>query len=277
LAERRIAGAPVSLLLAAALAVAGGPASADTSDLVSQTALRVCADPANLPFSNDRGEGFENRIAQVLGEALGRPVSYTFYPQATGFVRRTLFEGRCDVIIGYAQGDELVLNTNHYYTSAYALVTRADGPLAGVEALSDPRLKDARIGVPAGTPPGDHMARHGLVAKARPYKLMVDTRVESPPAQMIADLAAGRIDAAVMWGPLAGWHARGAPTPLTVTPLLKEDGPPRLFYRITMGVRQGEETWKRQLNSLLRRNKDRIDAVLAEFGVPLVDDFGKAE
>jgi quinoprotein dehydrogenase-associated probable ABC transporter substrate-binding protein len=269
-------GALAPLLLAAALAAAG-PAAADTSDLVSQTSLRVCADPANLPFSNDRGEGFENAIAAVLGEALGRPVAYTFFPQATGFVRRTLFEGRCDVIIGYAQGDELVLNTNHYYTSAYALVVKADGPLAGVDTLADPRLKDARIGVPAGTPPADHMARHGLVAKARPYKLMVDTRVESPPAQMIADLAAGRIDAAVMWGPLAGWRAKASPAPLSVTPLLKEEGPPRLFYRITMGVRQGEETWKRQLNSLLRRNKDRIDAILADFGVPLVDDFGKAE
>jgi quinoprotein dehydrogenase-associated probable ABC transporter substrate-binding protein len=277
LAESRVRGAFAPLLLAAAFAVAGGAASADTSDLVSQTSFRVCADPANMPFSNDRGEGFENRIAEVLGEALGRPVSYTFFPQATGFVRRTLFEGRCDVIIGYAQGDELVLNTNHYYTSAYALVVKADGPLAGVDTLSDPRLKDARIGVPAGTPPGDHMARHGLVAKARPYKLMVDTRVESPPAQMIADLAAGKIDAAVMWGPLAGWHAKDSPVPLTVTPLLKEEGPPRLFYRITMGVRQGEETWKRQLNSLLRRNKEKIDAVLAEFGVPFVDDFGKAQ
>ena len=114
MAELRARGAFAPLLLAAAFAVAGGAASADTSDLVSQTSLRVCADPANLPFSNDKGEGFENRIAEVLGEALGRPVSYTFYPQATGFVRRTLFEGRCDVIIGYAQGDELVLNTNHY-------------------------------------------------------------------------------------------------------------------------------------------------------------------
>jgi quinoprotein dehydrogenase-associated probable ABC transporter substrate-binding protein len=276
LADRARRGA-VALVLTAALSAVGAPTSADTSDLVSKTRFRVCADPANLPFSNDRGEGFENAIAEVMGEALGRPVEYAFYPQATGFVRRTLFEGRCDVIVGYAQGDELVLNTNHYYTSAYALVTRSDGPLAGVDALSDPRLKDAAIGVPAGTPPADHMARHGLVAKARPYRLMVDTRVENPSARMVEDLAAGRIDAAVMWGPLAGWHAKASPVPLTVTPLLKEEGPPRMFYRITMGVRQGEETWKRQLNSLLRRNKDRIDAILADFGVPLVDDFGKAQ
>ncbi len=265
-----------ALILAAALA-AGSGAAADTSDLVSRSQFRVCADPANLPFSNDRGEGFENAIAEVLAEALGRPVAYAFYPMATGFVRRTLFEGRCDVIIGYAQGDELVLNTNHYYTSAYALVVPADGPLAGVETLGDPRLRGARIGVPAGTPVADHLARNGHAPRVRPYKLMVDTRVENPAGQMIADLAAGEIDAAVMWGPIAGWRAREAPVPLRVVPLLREEGPPRLFYRITMGVRQGEETWKRQLNSLIRRHQDRIDAILADFGVPLVDEFGRAQ
>ena len=260
--------------LAVISGVAAGPAGAQTSDLVSSTALRVCADPANMPFSNEAGEGFENRIAELLGRELGRPVRYTWFPQATGFIRRTLFEGRCDVVIGYAQGDEMVLNTNHYYTSAYVLVTRPDSDLADVGTLADPRLAGRRIGVVAGTPPTSHMTRHGLIGHARPYGLMVDRRSESPNEQMVAALRAGEIDAAVMWGPIGGsYAARGGPA-LKVTPLLREEGAPRLFYRITMGVRPGEVVWKRELNSLIRRNQAEIDAILTEFGVPLVNDMG---
>lgn len=261
-------GAVLSLVLAS------GDGRADTSDLVSKDRLRVCADPANLPFSNDRGEGFENAIADMLAEELGRPVQYTWYPQATGFVRQTLVAGRCDVIIGFAQGDELVQNTNHYYTSAYALVVPEDGPLSGVDRLSDPRLADAGIGVVAGSPPASHLARRGLIGHARSYPLVVDRRFEDPSARVLADLQAGEIDAAILWGPIAGYLAKSAARPLEVTPLLHEDGAPRLFYRITMGVRQGELSWKRELNSLLRRNKARIDAILTGFDVPLVDDYG---
>ena len=132
-------------------ALGGGEARAQTSDLVSSTALRVCADPANLPFSNEAEEGFENRIAEVIGRAPDLPVRYTWFPHATGFVRRTLYEGNCDVIIGYAQGDELVLNTNHYYTSAYVLVTRADSDIADADTLADPRLQGRKMGVTAAT------------------------------------------------------------------------------------------------------------------------------
>lgn len=263
-----------SLWLALALTAVG--ASADTSDLVSDSAFRVCADPANMPFSNSAGEGFENRIAELLAAKLELPVSYTWYPQATGFVRRTLTEHRCDVIMGFAQGHELVLNTNHYYVSAYSLVTRADGPLAGIDRIGDPLLKDHALGVVAGTPPADHLARAGLIAAVRGYPLVVDSRHDNTADRMIADLVNGEIDAAFMWGPIAGWKAKDAPLPLTVTPLLREEGPPRMFYRVTLGVRFGEDTWKRKLNSLLRRNKAEIDAILAEYGVPLVDDFGAA-
>ena len=129
-------------------------AEGQRTDLVNRTALRVCADPANMPFSNERGEGFENKIADIVAAEFKIPTEYTWFPQATGFIRQTLFAKRCDVVIGYAQGDELVLNTNHYYRSAYALVYRAGSGLDGVDSLSDPRLKDRRIGVTAGTPPG---------------------------------------------------------------------------------------------------------------------------
>ena len=194
---------PVRLMsFAVLLALPVGPLAAQTSDLVSANTLRVCADPANLPMSDDEGVGYENRLAEFVAETQGKDLSYTWYPMATGFIRNTLKANRCDLVIGYAQGHELVLNTNHYMTSAYTLIVAPDGPLAGVDALSDPALKDARIGIIAGSPPATHMARNGLLKAARPYDLVVDRRYESPAQQMLDDLAAGDIDAAILWGPL---------------------------------------------------------------------------
>lgn len=253
----------------------GAADAADTSDLVSETRLRVCADPANMPFSNSEGEGFENAIAELLADKMGRKVQYTWFPQATGFVRQTLSTGRCDVIMGYAQGDDFVLNTNHYYTSAYSILVPADGDLAGIDRLTDPRLVGATIGVTAGSPPATHLARLGLIEHVRTYSMMVDRRHEDPAAQMIADLKAGEIDAAILWGPIGGYHHKQAEGALELAPLLHEEGAPRLFYRITMGIRQGELRWKRELNSILRRNKEEIDGILENYGVPLVDDYGK--
>jgi quinoprotein dehydrogenase-associated probable ABC transporter substrate-binding protein len=266
--------AACTLALAVALAPAGAPAQ--TSDLVSTTALRVCADPANYPMSDDGQGGFENRLADLFAEKLGRPVEYTWFPMAMGFVRNTLRDNRCDVVIGYAQGDELVLNTNHYYTSAYVLVVPEDSPLAGVETLGDPALSGQRLGIVAGTPPASHLARYGLLARSKPYQLMVDRRVESPAVDMLRDLAEGTIDAAVLWGPLAGPIVKENYPGMRVIPLLRETGAPRLFYRVTMGVRQGERVWQRELNSLIRRHQDEIDAILVEAGVPLLDDMGTA-
>jgi quinoprotein dehydrogenase-associated probable ABC transporter substrate-binding protein len=266
----------VAALLVAATLGGPTPALAQLTDLVSRTAFRVCADPANMPFSNEAGEGFENEIAELFAAELGRELQYTWFPMALGFVRRTLVENRCDVIIGFAQGDEFVLNTNHYYTSTHVMVVRADGPLADVTTLADPRLKGMRIGVIIGSPPASHVARHGLLADVRSYDMMVDRRVESPNENMLADLVAGEIDVALMWGPIGGPLAAASDADLVVTPLLAEQGSPRLFYRITMGVRQGEDAWKRELNSLIRRQQDAIDAILRRHGVPLVTDMGDA-
>lgn len=266
-------------LAAATLALAAaGAAAEDLSDLVSDTRFRVCADPANMPFTNRAGEGFENRLAELFAEKLGRPVEYFWFPQATGFVRKSLRANECDVVMGYAQGHELVLNTNHYYTSAYVFVTRADGPLADVREIGDPRLKGRPLGVVAGSPPATHLARNGLIADARPYHLVVDRRVDDPAAEMIADIKAGEIAGGFLWGPVGGWHATTSEdAPLVATPLLREPGPPRMFYRITLGVRAGEDEWKRELNSLIRRNQDEIDAILTEYGVPLVDEYGRPD
>ncbi len=244
-------------------------------DLVDRTSLRVCADPANMPFSNEKGEGFENKIAEIVASELKVPVSYVWFPQAIGFIRQTLFARRCDVVIGYAQGDELVLNTNHYYRSVYTLVYRKGHGLDGVETLADPRLKDLRIGVIAGTPPSATMAKLGLIARARPYPLMVDRRFESPAENMIADIRSGEIDAGVLWGPMAGHFAANGGEKLEVVPLLKETVGPRMAYRITFGVRNLEDEWKRQLNEIIAKRQGDIDAVLLSFGVPLVDEQDK--
>ena len=264
------------LATVAALFLAAPLAAQQTSDLVSDTAFRVCADPANRPMSAEDGSGFENRIAELLAADLGLPLEYTWYPMATGFIRRTLAENRCDVVIGYAQGDELVLNTNHYYTSAYVLIVKADGPLAGVTARSDPALKGKRVGVVAGSAPATHLVRNGLMALAKGYDLFADRRYQDPSGDMLADLEAGEIDAAILWGPIGGPLVKQSHPGLKVTPLLSEPGQPRMFYRITMGVRQGEKSWSRKLNSLIRRDQAKIDAILAEAGVPILDDMGTA-
>ena len=241
-------------------------------DLVNRTALRVCADPANMPFSNDKNEGFENKIAEIVAAELKVQVEYTWFPQATGFIRQTLFAKRCDVVIGYAQGDELVLNTNHYYRSTYALLYRAGTGLDGVVSLADPRLKDRRIGVIAGTPPANIMAQLGLIQRAKPYPLMVDRRHDSPGERMINDIRSGDIDAGVLWGPIAGYFAAKGGDKLLVVPLLKETGTPRMAYRITFGVRNLEDDWKRQLNVVIAKRQSDIDALLLQFGVPLLDE-----
>ncbi|WP_299674281.1 substrate-binding domain-containing protein [uncultured Roseobacter sp.] len=251
-----------------------GSAGAQTSDLVSNNAFRVCADPANYPMSAKDESGFENKLADFVAAKLDLPVQYTWYPMATGFIRNTLKAKQCDVVMGYAQGHELVLNTNHYFTSVYTLIVPQDGDLAGVEALTDPALKGKRVGIIAGTPPAAHLARNGLIGKSKGYNLVVDRRHESPATDMLNDLKAGEIDAAVLWGPLGGPLVKTEYPDFKVIPLIKEELPPRLFYRITMGVRQGEKVWQRQLNSLIRRNQDEINALLVEAGVPLVTDLG---
>ena len=241
-------------------------------ELVDPKVLRVCADPRNLPFSNQKGEGFENKLAELFAEKLQKKLDYTYFPQATGFVRMTLGAHRCDVIMGFPQGDELVQGTNPYYRTAYALVTKQGGGLDEVVTLEDERLKGKHIGLVAGTPPGTNMAANGLMANAKPYPLMVDTRIDSSAEAMIGDLVSGKIDAGILWGPMAGFHAKKANPPLHVTPLVKEKTGPRLAFRIGMGVRGADQNWKRQLNRLIQENQPAINKILLDYGVPLLDE-----
>ncbi|WP_119272372.1 substrate-binding domain-containing protein [Phyllobacteriaceae bacterium SYSU D60010] len=241
-------------------------------ELVDPTTLRVCADPNNLPFSNEKGEGFENKLAELVARKLGKSLSYTYFPMTIGFVRNTLGAHKCDVIMGYPQGDELVQNTNAYYRTVYTLIYKPNHGLDGLKTLADPRLKDKRIGIIAGTPPATNMAINGLMAKARPYPLLIDTRYTSSAAQMIDDLHTDEIDVAALWGPMAGYYAKMSKEPLVVVPLLNEQKGSRMTFRITMGVRSSDQEWKRTLNRLIRENQKEINALLIEFGVPLLDE-----
>lgn len=252
---------------------AQAPEGTDLSiELVDPKVLRVCADPHNLPFSNDKGEGFENKLAELLAQKLDKKLAYAFFPQATGFVRNTLGAHRCDVIMGFPQGDDLAQGTNPYYRTAYALIAKRGSGLEDVATLGDARLKQKRIGIVAGTPPSTNMAVNGLMTQAKPYPLVIDTRVDSSAEAMIKDLQAGAIDAAILWGPMAGYYARQASPPLQVVPLVKETTGPRLAYRIGMGVRAADQNWKRLLNRFIQENQGAIDRLLLGFGVPLLDE-----
>jgi quinoprotein dehydrogenase-associated probable ABC transporter substrate-binding protein len=246
--------------------------AAQTSDLVVRNVLRVCADPANLPFSNEAGAGFENKIAELLARDLGVPLQYTWFPQATGFVRNTLGAKRCDLVMGYAAGSDPVQNTNPYYRSAWVLVTRQGDGLDRIAGLDDPRLKGKRLGVVAGTPPATLLALNGLIAYAKPYRLNVDRRHESPSEDMVRDVASGEIDGGILWGPIGGYFAKHAGTPLMVVPLTRHDAGVPMTFRITFGIRHGETEWKHRLNDFIAARQGEINRVLLEYGVPLIDE-----
>jgi quinoprotein dehydrogenase-associated probable ABC transporter substrate-binding protein len=254
-------------------AFAQGEVSSDLSlELVDPKVLRVCADPRNMPFSNEAGEGFENKLGELFAQKLGKSLAYAFYPGATGFVRNTLNAHRCDVIIGIPQGDDIVQPTNPYYRTSYTIVVKTDSDLAQVDSLADLRLKDKRIGIVAGTPPATFLAVNGLLAKAKSYPLVVDTRYDAPSVEMIEDLVKGNIDAAILWGPIAGYYSKKHGQSLHLMPLLKETGGPRMVYRIGMGVRHTDQEWKRLLNKLIAENRGAITKILLDYGVPLLDE-----
>jgi len=274
-----VCAAPAVLAGAVAFAQTGPPQAATVApqtqgpfELIDPTVFRVCADPHNLPYSDMNGAGFENKIAELFAQELGKSISFTWFPTAPGFVSRTLAVYKCDVIMGMPQGDDIVQVTNPYYRTAYTLVFRPGRGLDGVDTLTDPRLKDKRIGVVAGTPPATNLVLDGLIAKAKSYPLVVDTRYESSADSMVHDIVDETIDAGVLWGPLAGYYAKQSKEPLTVVPLLKETNGPRLTYRIGMGVRYSDQNWKRQLNQMIGAKQAAITAILLSYGVPLIDE-----
>lgn len=262
----------LALSLMAGTAEAAGAA---TGEVVDRSKLRVCADPGNLPYSNDKGEGFENKIAELIADELGVPLEYTWFPQTIGFVRMTLAAKRCDLIIGVATTNELMQNTNPYYRSTYVIVHRDDLELQNGGHLDDPVFQSARLGIQPRTPVATLVARYGLLTRAKTYKLIVDTRLEKPARAMVEDVAKGEIDAALAWGPLAGYWVKELAPDLKITPLAPDPGHVRLDFRVSMGIRYNEPDWKHLLNGILEKHKDEIDAILTSYGVPLLDEQGR--
>jgi mxaJ protein len=254
-------------------AIAADSAQPESSPSQPQ-ALRVCADPDNLPYSKDDGSGFENRIAQLLADDLKLPLQYDWLPDRRGFVRKTLGERRCDVIIGVPAGFERTVNTQPYYRSSYVFVERA-GAAPPVRSFDDPRLARMRLGVQligndlAASPPGYALARHGYVSNVRGYPVPGE---QPAAARMIAAVARGELDGALLWGPQAGYFAAhaGVPMRVAVLPAPPEAAGLPFEYSIAMGVRRGEPQWRERLNDFIKRRQGDIDRILAQYNVPRV-------
>jgi mxaJ protein len=247
------------------------------SSVVHARELKVCADPNNLPFSNRQQQGFENKLAGLIASELHARLTYVWWAQRRGNVRETLMAGRCDVIPGVASNLEMLATTRPYYRSAYVFVTRTADRLE-LTGFSDPRLRTLTVGVQmvgddfSNTPPAHALARRGVVDNVRGYMLYGDYAQSNPARTIVDDVARGRLDVAVVWGPLAGYFARQRRPALhlqTVSPLI--DGPMLpMVFDISMGVRRDDRALRRQLDEVLRRRAPQIRALLDEYGVPVV-------
>jgi len=248
-----------------------------------RTALRVCQDPNNLPFSNLAGEGIENKIAEVFGKALGLPVTYYSFPQRMAFIRNTLrfkLPGEdypCDIVIGVPAGFDQVSVTKPYYRSTYALVFPKGKGLDQVTSVEDflrldpAKLKSLRIGVYDRSPASDWLGKHNLIEQGVPYPLLNADPQQYPGEIIEKDLAAGKIDAAIVWGPIAGYFAQRVKSPALVVIPMKSERGVKFDYQMAMGVRYGEREWKQQVEALIDAKQAEIQAILKEYGVPLVD------
>ncbi len=269
-------GLGLTLSALAPVAVAQDPPAA-------RTALRVCQDPNNLPFSNVAGEGIENRIAELFGKTLGLPVTYYSFPQRLAFIRNTLkfklpgVDYPCDIVMGVPAGYDQVAVTKPYYRSTYALVLPQgkgfDQVKSGEEflKLEPATLSKLRIGVYDRSPASAWLDKHQLLDQGVPYPIMNANPQQYPGEIIEKDLAEGKIDAAIVWGPIAGYFAQRVKAPtLTVIPLKSEPGI-KFDYQMAMGVRYGERDWKQQIEGLIDAKRPEIEAILKEFGVPVVD------
>ena len=267
-----VAAATAALL---AVGAAGAAHAQSNAELVSPTELRVCADPHNLPFSNDKGEGFENKIAEIIGRDLKLPVTYTFFPDSQGFVRATILKNRCDVVMGTVAGNGDLSTTVPYYHTGYMLVTRdADGLKSA--SVGAPELAGKRFGLIGGTPPTNVLLDHNLMDQTKIYALMVDTRVDQPSHTMLEDLAKKQIDVGLLWGPFVGYYDKQEHLPLRAVFLDGTGSKVTLDYHISMGVRQSDNEFRRKLNQAIGRHQAEITKVLQDYGIPQMDEQGHA-
>jgi len=234
--------------------------------------LRVCGDPNNLPFSNEKLEGIENKLAVVVAKELGATVTYFWWPHQRGVVKRVLNAKHCDVMLGIPKGYDPVLWTRPYYRTGYVMVYRKDRKLK-LRSLDDPALKTLKIGVQVNTPPHDALGRRGIADNVVGYQLMFDSNFhpEDNPGKVVEDVLAGTVDVAMVWGPIAGYFAKKQGAPLEVVPIDDPSDPgARFAFDISMGVRKGDKELKEQLEGALARRHDDIVHVLEDFGVPLL-------
>jgi mxaJ protein len=258
-------------LLAAAMVLFAATATASGRE------LRVCADPNNLPYSDAAGAGFENKIMQVVAEELGATVKYTWWAQRRGFARNTLNAGTCDVIAGVASNQGLLGTTEPYYRSSYVFVSRADRRL-GLSSLDDPRLQRLRLGVQmvgddgANTPPAHALARRGITSNVRGFMVYGDYSTRTPQSAIIESVSAGEIDAAIVWGPTAGYFAGRQPVRLVLSPVQPWlDGPMwPMVFDVSMAVRKDDRVLRRELNRAIERRRADINSILSAYAVPLI-------
>jgi quinoprotein dehydrogenase-associated probable ABC transporter substrate-binding protein len=241
--------------------------------------LHVVADPNNLPFSNQRGEGFENKIIELIAHDLGARVEYTWWAQRRGWVRETMKQREGDLVGGVPFGFERLLTSRPYYRSTYTIVYRTDRHL-DLHSLDDPALRHLRIGVQmigddfANTPPAHALSRRGIIDNVRGYTVYGDYTQPNPPARIIDAVLQGDIDVALAWGPLAGYFARQHGDVLTVVPLPAFDraSAQPFAFAIAIGIRKSEPGLRDEVNAVLAREQPAIDAILARYGVPRLPD-----
>lgn len=264
--------APLHVAGIIVFATLAGAACAQTApDLVSQTELRVCADPSNLPFSNQQGQGYENKIAELVARELKLKVAYTWFPDSQGFVRGTLMKHRCDVVMGTVSGVEDMSTTDSYYHTGYMMVTRAADNIT-TDRVSDWHIAGRRFGIIAATPPTNLVVEHNLMDQTAIYQLMVDTRIDQPAHAMVTDIAGGRVDVGLLWGPIAGFYTKHDGLKLRLTFLNPEGSKVRLDYHIAMGVRPSDIIFRRRLNDVIAHNRQQITQILVDYGVPMLDE-----
>jgi quinoprotein dehydrogenase-associated probable ABC transporter substrate-binding protein len=259
------------------LFTAGHAAATVSIQAVDTSRLRVCASPSNLPFSNEKGQGFENKIAELLAKKLGRPLVYDWRAQMNQYIRYTLNAKACDLIIGINAVSDAVLNTNPYYRTTYVMVYPKSLGLH-LKGLDDPIIKEKKlvIGTIAGTPPNFLLSTYGLLDQIHPYPLHYNPFVVSIGQKMIEELKSGVTQIALMSSPLAGYWAKQEGLDATIVPLKsinQQTG--KMDFYITMGVRHGENDWKRQINVLIQQNQDEINKILRDYGIMLLQMRGE--
>jgi quinoprotein dehydrogenase-associated probable ABC transporter substrate-binding protein len=280
-AKRKSGNNLYGALAATAAALLALPALA--ADAPERKAFRVCQDPNNLPFSSVKGDGYENKIAELFAKDLGLPVEYFSFPNRLAFIRNTLRyklpgeEYRCDIVMGVPAGFDQVSATKPYYRSTYALVIPKGKGMDAVGSTQDflkldkPMLDKLRIGIYDRSPASEWLNKHALLEQAVPYKIMNPDPDQYPGEIIEKDLAAGKIDVAIVWGPIAGYFARRVQEPkLTVIPMQSEPGV-KFDYQMAMGVRYGEREWKQQIEGLIDKHRDAIAAILRDYNIPLLE------